>query len=111
MAKHGIKVNFREQSYGGVLVTPVVERYAEMFCTVVAANGGPSLITQRRDGYSAYVQSVEGLEESLSPRQLREVSTGWGVTVIMDPWEVGHFYGYDAHTVAENGMSLKGMNF
>lgn len=36
------------------------------------------------------------------------VEQGWTVQVKADPWEVGHWYGYDAHTVAENTCGPRG---
>lgn len=54
-------------------------------------------------GGPTYFQSFEELEESLpeKKRQLKDLNRGWPITVLLDPWEALHFWGYDAHTITE----------
>lgn len=106
----GIKVTFDMDRCGNVTAMPKRERYARIFCAVVAANGGPSYKAAARDGFSAFFnagQEVDELQEYFAPGEWKDMEEGWSVTRIMDPWEVGHFYGYDAHVAAEAGFSVK----
>ena len=105
MRRKGILVTVEMDSMGNVTVQPVVERYAQAFQAVVKANGGPNEA-------SAFIQehNVNELRDDISADAWRALQGGYTVNCIMDPWTLGHYYGYDAHTVAENGMNTKGMN-
>lgn len=40
----------------------------------------------------------------VSAEQIEQLENGWPVDVDLDPWIALHTYGWDAHTIAENGM-------
>ena len=40
-------------------------------------------------------------QEFLSKQQQKDVENGWYVTLTIDPWIVGHWYGWDTHTIFE----------
>lgn len=82
----------------GVEVTPVNRHWARRFAkhvrsftgqydeTVLFQDGGPL---------------QEFLEMDVPPRHRRDLEKGHSVAFKVDPWTVGHWYGWDAHTVAE----------
>ena len=47
------------------------------------------------------VSSYEDVEHFLTGKQTKELQYWGDITVLFDPWEFAHFYGYDAHTVFE----------
>lgn len=106
----GIKVTFDMDRCGNITAVPVCERYARIFCAVAAINGGPSFKTARRDGFSAFFndgQETADLRDYFTSTEWKDMEQGYSVTKILDPWEVGHFYGYDAHHAAEAGFSVR----
>ena len=40
-------------------------------------------------------------QEFLSKQQQKDVENGWYATLTIDPWIVGHWYGWDTHTIFE----------
>ena len=51
---------------------------------------------------TVYLQEGFGASEFLGllPRaKRRELEAGWPLTIRMDPWEFGHYVGYDFHEV------------
>jgi hypothetical protein len=46
-------------------------------------------------------QELYEMESFLTPRKLRDLDSGYTVTVRMKPWEALHLWGWDAHTMAE----------
>jgi len=49
-----------------------------------------------------YFQGLYDLPESIVlNRQYNELCKGWDITILVDPWEFGHWLGYDAHTITE----------
>ena len=89
---------------GNITARPVSDRAAKRFARRVAENGGASLEVQARDGYCAFFQDGMGAAEfleDLRPDQRRDLEAGWQVKFRADGWLVGHWYGYDAHTVFE----------
>ena len=40
-------------------------------------------------------------EEVTRNRQYRDLQAGWDITILVDPWEFGHWLGWDAHTITE----------
>jgi len=54
----------------------------------------------------AYFCNLEAVEEFLGAekkRQLKQLADGWDITVLLDPWEALHAWGWDCHTLAEKG--------
>jgi len=100
-----IKVDVEEDRMGNIIVTPTDKRFAKAFSKARKDNGGGS-------GLDAFFQdggpAEEFRRENMSAKQRRDLDSGWPVRMMVDPWVVGHWYGYDAHTVAEeNDMSLR----
>jgi len=94
---NSIKVRVERDRMGNIKGRPVSERWAKRFEDVVRDNGGGNV-----DGF--FLQEGDAADEflrDLPRRRAREISKGWPVVVMLDPWYVGHLYGYDAHTVAE----------
>jgi len=43
----------------------------------------------------------EDFKADLSPKLRHDIEHGWYVTLTIDPWIVGHWYGWDTHTIFE----------
>lgn len=52
-------------------------------------------------GSTVLFQELYEMESFLTPRKLRDLDSGYTVTVRMKPWEALHLWGWDAHTMAE----------
>lgn len=98
--KRGIKVDFEMDRMGHVEIRPVSDRWAKAFQQQVKDNGGGDSLTAFMQG-----MEVDELQQYFTSSQWQDLTSGYGVIIIMDPWIVGHFYGYDAHLVAEMGIS------
>lgn len=83
----------------GVLFSTVAPQYARAFARRAASNGASCNET-------AYLERWHVEEgEWLTRRQWRDLDAGWSVRFLCDPWQVAHLWGYDAHTVVEDGAS------
>jgi len=98
--KQGIKVTAESVSGPGYIVYPVSEEWRRAFATAVFLNGGPD---DDSVFFQTFDQLVENIGEEMGERNIKELSDGWDVTFIVDPWVVGNWYGYDAYRVAELG--------
>ena len=83
----------RMDAMGSIIVRPVSDKHARHFQRAVVANGGPNDI-------DVYLQegdpASEFLEQDVPPRYRRDLEHGWTVRWRVDPWIVGHWYGWDA---------------
>lgn len=55
---------------------------------------------------SVYLQSEEevaGLREYMEDEAFKELNEGWDVDFLMDPWDYGHFLGWDARAQCAGG--------
>lgn len=98
--KGWIKVVAEMDYEGNIEVSPKVERYAVKFASHVEQFTGhfdPNVFFQ--DGGPA----TEFLENYVPKRHRKDLNQGYTVCFLADPWIVGHWYGYDAHTIVENG--------
>ena len=89
---------------GNITARPVSDVWAKLFCRTAAKNGGAAFAVWKSDGFAAFMQNGNAAKEFLADRtavQRRDLRAGWAVRFKADPWVVGHWYGYDAHTVAE----------
>jgi len=93
-----IKVEAEMDLMGNIVVKPSDIKYAEAFSEVRKSNGGgEDLDCFFQEGMGA----SEFLQESI-PSDLRGyLENGGRVEFNVDPWIVGHWYGYDAHTLCE----------
>jgi len=98
-----IAVEVEEDRMGNIIARPVNARYAKAFAKARKENGGGG-------GEDAFFndggEAEEFKREHLNSRQRKEIEKGYPVRMKVDPWVVGHWYGYDAHTVAENTESV-----
>lgn len=74
---------------------PVSQRWAKRFSKHIAEMGG------RRTAEAFFQSDCELPEEITHHRDYKELGKGWDLTIRVDPWEYGHWLGYDAYTVAE----------
>lgn len=83
-------------NYGAYTANPVSTKWRQKFSRHMKEMG-------QRATSSVFFQSDEDLPESIrnNPRAMRMLRGGWNATVLVDPWEYGHWLGWDAHTVAE----------
>lgn len=80
---------------GNLHVRPINERWRRRFQEVVRHYGGPA-------GDIFLDRDVEAfIEQDIPRRYHRDLRAGWDVHWRVDPWVVGHWYGWDAHTAAE----------
>ena len=87
-----IKVEAWIDRMGNTYIRPVSERWQRRFARIVAANGGG-------DNCTAFFQ--EHVPEAIPERYRFDIIDGYTVRWLVDPREVGLWYGYDAHTAAE----------
>ena len=90
-----IQVTIFQNGYAPCMyqLRPVSNRWCRQFVRAVVDNGGPDERTALLSG-----DDLAGLD--LSERHRRELQEWGEVTVLMDPWTVGHCYGYDAAEAA-----------
>ncbi len=92
-----IKVEARMDNMGNIMARPVSDRWAKRFAKRCNENGGSAdLEAFFQDGMVAH-----DFMEDMTPGQRRDLNNGYTVRFFVDPWIVGHWYGYDAHTAAE----------
>lgn len=90
-----IIVEVKQDNMGNITARPKSDRYAKAFGKAVDANGGCfDLCAFFQEGMSA-CEFIENVPK----RYRRDLERGFSVCFKADPWEVGHWYGYDAHTV------------
>ena len=99
-----IKVRVEEDRMGNIIAEPVNQRFAKAFAKVRKSNGGGG---DTSAFFNAGGEAEEFMRSNLSAKQRRDIESGWPIVVKVDPWIVGHWYGYDAHTVAEENTSLR----
>ena len=95
--KTGIKIEIVPLSYGSYTSRPVSRKWRKAF----AAHMDSYYYTVLHE--KAYFQDFWQLPESVreNRRAMRELDKGYSTIVLIDPWEYGHWLGYDAHIVAE----------
>jgi hypothetical protein len=93
-----ILVEAKQDRCGNIHVAPCAAKWRDKFRAVVRENGGGN-------NSSAFFQeggpASEWLENDCPPAKRRELEQGYLIRFRADPWIVGHWYGYDAHTAAE----------
>lgn len=99
MRKTGIKVTIHQNRVGAFLAVPVSAAHQEKYADYMAQWKCSSV--PRAELSQVYFQHDGELPESiLSNKQaMLELEYGFRVTIIVDPWEYGHWLGYDAHAV------------
>jgi len=87
-----ITVEFREY-FSGYTIHVISLKWHNRFKRRVIDNGGTC------HERTVLALSCDDIGEYLSKSEIDQVHRGWPVRKRMDPWIVGHLYGYDAHTV------------
>lgn len=101
-----IKVQAEMDRMGAVVARPVDDRYAKAFAKAAKENGGPGDL----DVYFGDDSQGRGsFLNDMPVRARKELERGYTATWTMDPWEVAHWYGYDAHTVCEGSLDQGGI--
>jgi len=93
-----IKVDVFQNRFGDITGRPVRQDIRTRILDHLLEFEGPGA----EDTF--YFQGGMGAEEfldSLSPRQRRDIENGYTITILVDPWELGHWYGWDTHTLFE----------
>ena len=92
-----IKIEAWTDRVGNVYARPRNRKWAEKFVAVVVANGG----SNNKTVFFQEGDAAQWFIEELSQRQRNDLERFGTISFLADPWEVGHWYGYDAHTAAE----------
>jgi hypothetical protein len=96
MRKTGIRILVHPLPYGSYTAEPIAKHWQGAF---------QEYMTQWQQGsglYQAFFQGDWDLPDTVKEnRQYSELVKGWDITILVDPWEFGHWLGWDAHTVAE----------
>jgi len=108
--KTGIKILVRQAGIG-YTATPISKywrrRFAEhmrewKYCQVGMHYSFDNSRYTESELCQVYYQGLWDLPEAIVlNRQYAELVKGWNITLLIDPWEFGHWLGYDAHTIAE----------
>jgi len=96
--KTGIRIRVQSLPYGAFVAFPESVKWNRAFA------GHMLKYTGHYDS-SAFFQGEWELPETITQnRQYGELRKGWDICILVDPWEFGHWLGYDAHIVAEGRM-------
>ena len=99
-----IKVEVKGDNCGNITVRPIVDKYATRLGKVREEfTGWFDTTVFFNDGGEA----SEFLENDVPKRYHTHLRNGYSVCFLADPWVVGHWYGYDAHTIVESGELFK----
>lgn len=81
---------------GSVIARPVCDEYAKAYAKHVKEFTGNYELT-------AYFQEGMGAQQFIEywvpEDKCEELNSGWSIEFVADPWDVGHWYGYDAYNV------------
>ena len=88
-------INIYKTTYGNYITEPVSTKWAHKFAKHMEE------WTDHHDA-SAFFQGDYELPETVTQnRQFKALQDGYTITIQIDPWEYGHWLGWDAHTIAE----------
>lgn len=94
-----IKVKVWEDEMGNIIGYPVREDIQEM-----VINHLNEMCPGTLHNAKFFFQEGMGAEEfksELSSKQRNIIERGWNIYIMIDPWEMGHWYGWDTHTLFE----------
>lgn len=95
-----IRIKASMDRMGNVLVTPIDPAWQCAFAAHVSEFTGHP-INDEKDIVFQDGQPAHEFIHNETPKRFRDMlSDGWSIEFDADPWAVGHWYGYDAHTVA-----------
>lgn len=83
---------------GSITVTPVNDRIRKRFAKHLHRYYSP-----HADGTAFFQEGAQEFLADLRPDQRRDLEAGFKVTFRVDAWVFGHWLGWDAHTLAEQG--------
>ena len=102
---HAITVTAKMDRMGNILARPKQDKHARAFMRRAADNGGsrydPRMGGDELAAFFNEGQAASEFFDGCTPAQRKDLESGWDINFRCDPWTVGHWYGYDAHTVAE----------
>ena len=90
-----IQVNVQENRMGHLTLAIVNKRLLKRVIDWVRANGG-------RNEETVYLQAdtdINTFKEGLSKSKRKDLEDGYDIIILMDEYEAGSYYGYDASTV------------
>lgn len=91
-----MRVRVEQDNIGALILTPQNDRLRGRIRRHLKSFGVQS------DG-TAYIQSDYDVEhfinEYVPARKRAPIRNGWGTTIDIDPWVLGHIYGYDTQEV------------
>jgi hypothetical protein len=89
-----IKVKISVNNIGSVIAVPISESNRTAYAEHLR-----EYESEHADG-SAFFQNEWGVPETItSHRNWKDCLDGWDFTMLVDPWEFGHWLGWDAHNV------------
>lgn len=92
-----IKVIIQEDNIGNIAVRPVREDIRRIITEHLQDFGVES------DGRAFFNEGGEAqqFQQQLSNHCIRELKRGFNITMNIDAWTAGHWYGWDTHTLFE----------
>ena len=90
-----ITIEVKDDCMGGLLIRPVNDDFAAAYARHVEEFTG---VYEE----SAYVDSNDFesfTDRYLGKEEIESLKNGYKIDVEIDPWELGHYYGYDANNV------------
>ena len=90
-----IQVNVQENRMGHLTLAIVNKRLLKRVMAHVKRNGGPAEET-------VYLQAdtdINTFKEGLTKSKRQDLEEGYDIIIVMDEYEAGSYYGYDASTV------------
>ena len=100
--KTGIKIIVKSLRWGAYTAEPISHYWRKAFAEHILEwkyNGDCTGIPKHELCQAYFQGSWELPATILDNRQYTELAKGWDITVLVDPWEFGHWLGYDAHTI------------
>lgn len=93
-----VRVRVYEDHMGNVFGYPLKEDLQTQIATHMAEMTG---LFDHRFFFQEGGPAEQFKDENLSKRQRTEIEHGQACYINVDPWILGHFYGYDTHTLFE----------
>lgn len=94
----GIKVELEIDGMGCLIGTPENDQVQALYKEHMIEMSGPhasgTIFLQRVDTIESFLDHV-----ALGSLEREHLYSGWQATISIDPWDYGHYLGYDAHCV------------
>lgn len=96
-----ITVNVQRDQMGNILVALVNEAWRNAFAAHVTEFTGHDAEDEATVFFQDGGPATEFIDTEVPESLKADLDEGGSIEFEIDPWIVGHWYGYDAHTVAE----------